>query len=184
MKVFESHGFDGRYNELGSVCSTVLSHYGTGGGSIPIVLKEVTEDESVSHKFLAGGVSGTLDSHYYKGTGEREGTEREYLAISIGNGQMNNISMKEVANTLDTLDDIQKVMTEGDKMDRKYIVRRLTPLECCRLQGFPDGWDDDVGGSDTAKYKMWGNGMALPNMFFVLSRIKEYEDRLSEQHDY
>ena len=54
-----------------------------------------------------------------------------------------------------------------------YIVRRLTPLECCRLQGFPDWWEDGVEGSDTARYKMWGNGIALPCAVDVLQRIAE-----------
>lgn len=54
---------------------------------------------------------------------------------------------------------------------RKYILRRLTPLECCRLQGFPDWWTDGVKGSDSAKYKMWGNGIALPCAADVLGRI-------------
>lgn len=58
---------------------------------------------------------------------------------------------------------------------RKYIVRRLTPLECCRLQGFPDDWTDGVEGSDTAKYKMWGNGMALPCVLYVMQGIKGEE---------
>ena len=53
-----------------------------------------------------------------------------------------------------------------------YIVRRLTPLECCRLQGFPDWWEEGVDGSDTARYKMWGNGIALPCAHDVLKRIK------------
>ena len=55
--------------------------------------------------------------------------------------------------------------------DRKYILRRLTPLECCRLQGFPDWWTDDVEVSDSAQYKMWGNGIALPCAADVLGRI-------------
>lgn len=55
---------------------------------------------------------------------------------------------------------------------RRYIVRRLTPLECCRLQGFPDDWTDGVEGSDTAKNKMWGNGMALPCVLYVMQGIK------------
>lgn len=58
-----------------------------------------------------------------------------------------------------------------DKPNRKYIVRRLTPLECCRLQGFPDWWEDGVEGSDSARYKMWGNGIALPCAVDVLRRI-------------
>ena len=44
----------------------------------------------------------------------------------------------------------------------EYIVRRLTPTECARLQGFPDDWAADVPHSDSAEYKMWGNGIALP----------------------
>lgn len=61
------------------------------------------------------------------------------------------------------------------KPPRKYIVRRLTPLECCRLQGFPDWWEDGVEGSDSARYKMWGNGMALPNMLHVMRGIARVE---------
>lgn len=54
---------------------------------------------------------------------------------------------------------------------RRYIVRRLTPLECCRLQGFPDDWESGVEGSDSARYKMWGNGMALPCVLYVMEGI-------------
>ena len=54
---------------------------------------------------------------------------------------------------------------------RKYIIRRLTPLECCRLQGFPDWWTDGVEGSDSAKYKMWGNGIALPCALHVMQGV-------------
>lgn len=56
---------------------------------------------------------------------------------------------------------------------RKYIVRRLTPLECCRLQGFPDDYLDDVPGSDSQRYKLWGNGIALPCAYDVLNRIAD-----------
>lgn len=56
---------------------------------------------------------------------------------------------------------------------RKYIIRRLTPLECCRLQGFPDWWEDGVEGSDSARYKMWGNGMAYPCVAYVMEGMLE-----------
>lgn len=94
--------------------------------------------------------------------------------VCAGNGQMDNITMKPVANTLDNMHDQQIIIR---KIERKYIVRRLTPLECCRLQGFPGCWTDGVEGSDSAKYKMWGNGMALPNMLHVMrgiAREKQY----------
>ena len=60
-----------------------------------------------------------------------------------------------------------------NETEPEYIVRRLTPLECCRLQGFPDWWEDGVGGSDSARYKMWGNGMALPCVLYVMEGITD-----------
>ncbi len=64
----------------------------------------------------------------------------------------------------------------------EYIVRRLTPLECERLQGFPDGWTDigewiDTKGkvhkecTDSARYKALGNSIALPPWTYVLQRL-------------
>ena len=64
----------------------------------------------------------------------------------------------------------------------EYIVRRLTPLECERLQGFPDGWTDigeytDSKGkvhkecADSARYKALGNSIAIPPWTYVLQRL-------------
>ena len=61
------------------------------------------------------------------------------------------------------------------RAETQYIVRRLTPLECCRLQGMPDWWLDGVEGSDAARYKLWGNGMALPNALYVMEGIAQEE---------
>ena len=52
-----------------------------------------------------------------------------------------------------------------------YLIRRLTPLECERLQGFPDGWTDIPGASDSARYKALGNSVAIPCVEFIMSRI-------------
>lgn len=68
------------------------------------------------------------------------------------------------------------------------IVRRLTPLECERLQGYPDGWTDigqwtDTKGkvhkesSDSARYKALGNSIALPFWFYLLRRIAAQYER-------
>ena len=72
--------------------------------------------------------------------------------------------------TLNTIDRPAVVYSE-DKV--QYSVRRITPLECCRLQGFPDWWVKDVPHSDSQEYKMWGNGMALPNALYVMQGIVE-----------
>lgn len=124
---------------------------------------------------------------------------------------------EECANTLVATDyKDPPIVNDGDEID--YIVRRLTPTECARLQGFPDWWCDGIGipdptdediakwrevfethakaigkttkpksdaqirkwlqnpQSDSAEYKMWGNGVALPNVFFVLAGIKYYSN--------
>ena len=64
----------------------------------------------------------------------------------------------------------------------RLTVRRLTPLECERLQGFPDGWTDigawvgengksHAESADTARYKALGNSIALPPWAYVLTRL-------------
>ena len=56
----------------------------------------------------------------------------------------------------------------GDKDLPFLLIRRLTPLECERLQGFPDGWTDIPGASDSARYKALGNSVAIPCVDFVM----------------
>ena len=71
--------------------------------------------------------------------------------------------------------------------DQKSVVRRLTPLECERLQGFPDGWTDigdwvdskgktHKGDADSPRYKALGNSIALPFWAWMARRIcAQYE---------
>ena len=84
--------------------------------------------------------------------------------------QKNFPGMSDKAGALNCMHDQQAVLL---KRLWHYIVRRLTPLECCRLQGFPDWWEDGVDGSDSARYKMWGNGMALPCVLYVMEGITD-----------
>lgn len=63
-----------------------------------------------------------------------------------------------------------------DGSDGEYIVRRITPLECERLQGFPDGWTDipwkgKESAPDSPRYKALGNSMAVPVMRWIGERI-------------
>lgn len=75
----------------------------------------------------------------------------------------------------------------GGDTDMANVVRRLTPLECERLQGYPDGWTDigeytDTNGktrqtSDSARYKALGNSIALPFWEWLMKRIAaEYKE--------
>lgn len=66
--------------------------------------------------------------------------------------------------TLDIASGTQGVATQT-------VVRRLTPLECERLQGFPDGWTDIPGNSDSQRYRQLGNAVAVPVVEWILKRM-------------
>lgn len=72
----------------------------------------------------------------------------------------------------------QTVVAKGPgaavQCDKK--IRRLTPTECARLQGMPSWWCADIPHSDSAEYKMWGNGMALPNALYVMEGFIETKE--------
>lgn len=122
------------------------------------------------------------------------------LVVSVGNGQLNQISMSDKANALDTMHDQQAVMftsvdcrngnenpningtlqaksnggwnaNSQNVIREKNHVRRLTPLECERLQGYPDGWTDIPGATDSKRYKALGNSIALPFWEFLARRF-------------
>ncbi len=82
--------------------------------------------------------------------------------------------MAEISNTLDCMHDQQGIVEPKETGQRKYIVRRLTPLECSRLQGYPDWWLNGTNGSDSAKYKAFGNSLAIPCANDVMWRIAYY----------
>ena len=76
-----------------------------------------------------------------------------------------------IGKTLTTSHDI----VNGDLIANEYSVRRLTPMECERLQGFPDGWteygNDGKRISDNQRYKALGNSVAIPCVVRVLSGL-------------
>jgi len=77
----------------------------------------------------------------------------------------------------------ENLIAIADGKNRK-LIRRLTPLECERLQGFPDGWTNIPGGSDSARYKALGNSVAIPCVDFVMRGIAYFLKRIySEQED-
>lgn len=92
----------------------------------------------------------------------------------------------EHASTMKSRDykDATDLITEKETKNLRWIVRRLTPLEDERLQGFPDGWTDigdwiDENGkkhkaSDAARYKALGNSIALPQWYWIFQKMKPY----------
>ena len=56
-------------------------------------------------------------------------------------------------------------------IEQRQLIRRLTPLECERLQSFPDGWTDIPGASDSARYKALGNSVAIPCVDYIMHGV-------------
>lgn len=107
-------------------------------------------------------------------------------AKCIRNGQVNQLYMSDKVGALNCMSDQQKVIQESE-MNEQIIVRRLTPLECERLQGFPDGWTDigewtDTKGkkhkeADSPRYKALGNSICLPFWQYLARRIAAQYER-------
>ena len=56
-------------------------------------------------------------------------------------------------------------------LEQPFLIRRLVPIECERLQGYPDGWTDVPGASDSARYRALGNSVAIPCVEYIMRRI-------------
>ena len=163
---------------------------------------------------LQGSMIGRADKNGPQGDGVNEDvsftldtSDRHAVAYCMATGQANSEIGEDLCPTL-SCNHEAPIITEP-----YYIVRRLTPTECARLQGFPDAWCADLGTSapsdveiafwadvfethrkaatgakkpktekqirkwladpysDSAEYRLWGNGIALPCAYFVLSGI-------------
>lgn len=79
---------------------------------------------------------------------------------------------QETAETIDHTDhkdtSNQFVRQTKCRVEGAYLIRRLTPLECERLQGFPDLWTDIPSASDSARYKALGNSVAIPCVEYIM----------------
>jgi DNA (cytosine-5)-methyltransferase 1 len=125
-------------------------------------------------------------SKWHKGTGGPSGNECQNLTVFRKSRRAQSAQDNEtwvpadVANTLNQFD-IGERDTHGVVND--LGVRRLTPRECERLQGFPDDWTlvlyRGKAASDSARYKAIGNSMAVPVMRWIGKRIQEVDKSLS-----
>lgn len=175
--VYENHGIDARYTGPHTVAPTLSARAGTGGNNLPLVEQETPEifcitGNAIDRKPLNGG----------NGIGYQEdisftltATDRHAICGSYQNtvGALCRGDEKGVGNQYVSQDKLILLSGNPDKcMDKApNLIRRLTPLECERLQGFPDGWTDLPGVSDSARYKALGNSVAIPCVEYVMRRI-------------
>ena len=129
-------------------------------------------------------VAGALLARDYKGPGRADSLGR-VIAQPVGADLYNGTLTGDKAVTLTTATGQGGANTGPSVIEKiiRWIVRRLTPTECERLQGYPDGWTDlgewvDSKGkahkaADTPRYKALGNSIALPQWYYVLGGIAD-----------
>ena len=128
-------------------------------------------DSQVHHgcKEFEDGISHTVNAEY--GTGGNN--QRLVVATMQGFGDYIESDVASSCKQRDHKDATDKVCRVQNDRNCSQTVRRLTPLECTRLQGYPDGWVDIPGASDSAKYKALGNSIALPFWEYLAHRFAE-----------
>ncbi len=211
MVLFENHARDARYKER-EVCPTLKASCGTGGGNVPFVLSvdtshadDVARVDNIAPSLQARDYKGGKNVVYAIDRGSFHSSENFHHTPSI--------TEDGVCSTL--LASGPSAVATVQPPNTKYRVRRLTPTECARLQGFPDWWADvpqiqemskedylfwgevlenwaNIQGTaykpktkkqmtawynklhtDSAEYKMWGNGVALPMVRYVMAGVAQ-----------
>ena len=171
----ENHPNDSRVKiSEDNVVQTLCSRMGTGGGNTPMILKvkggEIYSMTVGSYMTVSEDQTATLMARDYKDP--QCVTYQQVTGSLMANSHPGSYTGQDANND----------MLVAGVSDQQYIVRRLTPLECERLQGFPDGWtdigpwDDEKGkhhkeSTDSARYKALGNSIALPPWRYVLQKL-------------
>ena len=168
--VYENHGIDSRYTGPHKVVPTMSARYGTGGNNIPLV------EQNAGAICIAGNIVDRQPENGGNGLGCQEdlaytltAADRHavYSRQRVDDFRRNDVVSTQSAHQHKDATDLICQQAES----YAYLIRRLTPLECERLQGFPDGWTDIPGASDSARYKALGNSVAIPCVEFIMSRI-------------
>ena len=217
VAVYENHSHDARYTGPLDTAPTMSAMYGTGGNNQPFVVSFRTYDvrftaektKDARQNVYETDTSRTIDTCGNPPNSNQGGVAvvADPAAYAIAMCGFPQVS-REQAPTL-----LARDFKDPTAVNGGYAVRRLTPTECARLQGFPDWWcagletseptEADIAfwsevwethrritgtatkpktrnqiikwlrapHSDSAEYKMWGNGVSLPIVFFVLSGI-------------
>ena len=187
--------------DLKDVSKTLTASYGTGGADLdikPLVLEPksyaIAENiigrqahnggngngysEEVMYTLNATGVHGVAHGFHVNARPDEMKFERE-LSGTLTTCQRPGVAVDTYNGTIQG--DITATMTaaggssthSGPKVMQQMRVRRLTPMECERLQGFPDGYTHTPTSSDTTRYKALGNSMAVPVMRWIGKRISQ-----------
>ena len=197
LSVYENHGIDARYTGPHRISPTIPARAGTGGNNLPLV-SEMPETlcilgNTVDCTSKNGGhglgvqenLSFTLTAEHRHAvfTRQRSDCFREGDIASTESAQQDKDATDLVCTFLyqDTIGALTTSDYKGPNSQYVHqdklviagpkLIRRLTPTECERLQGFPDGWTDLPGASDSARYRALGNSVAIPCVEFIMRGI-------------
>ena len=137
--------------------NTLQARMGTGGNNMPMVAHPI-QGNMIGRNDTAGPAG--------KGYGDTEDP-----MFTLTSTDIHAVAYDEYN---DSISDTHHTLRSGTKQSTGVLdsqVRRLTPLECERLQGFPDGWTDSQ--SDTNRYKQMGNAVAVPVVEWIIQGITD-----------
>ena len=195
--VFENHGIDSRYTGPHKVAPTISARAGTGGNNLPLVAAPEQEEPPVI--CIAGNAIDRQPQNGGNGLGYQEkvsytltATDRHavFSRQRVDVFREGDVVSTESARQHKDATDLVYQATVGalTSSDRKgpnsqyvgqdklvvegpLLIRRLTPLECERIQGFPDLWTAIPSAADSARYKALGNSVAIPCVKFIMGQI-------------
>ena len=194
--VFENHGIDSRYTGPHNVVPTISARCGTGGNNVPLVGEDpgvfcIMGNAIDRQPHNGGNGIGYQENIAYTVTStDRHAIfSRQRTDVFLENDVVSTESARQHKDATDLI--IQPyqetvgtlVRSDHKGISNQYVnddkcivgginlIRRLTPLECERLQGFPDGWTNIPSASDSARYKALGNSVAIPCVEFVMKGI-------------
>lgn len=183
---YENHAQDSRVREMGETCTTVSANYRTGGGNIPLVQQPIAVDcynQTINHKTSQTIGSSASDVNHYGAV--LQPTIIDRAAFNQGANAQYDIKIEEG----ETMSSLVAKGPHGVATHKPptMAIRRLTPRECERLQGFPDDWTlipyrnkSSEQCPDGPRYKACGNSMAVPVMRWIGQRIEIVEQLMKE----
>ena len=191
--VYENHGIDARYTGPHRVAPTMSARYGTGGNNVPLVEQDTPVycivGNAIDRQPQNGGngigyqknIAYTLTATDHHAVFSRQRvdvfTENEVVSTESARQHKDATDLvaqpyQEAVGTLVRSDHkgISSQYVSDDKciVENHNLIRRLTSLECERLQGFPDSWTNIPRASDSARCKALGNSVAIPCVEYVM----------------
>ena len=180
MIAYETHPADSRVKEMGDVCQTVTSRWGTGGGNVPLVQAYSIREDAKANNFSATPLHVTPALQALRPSVQSHHAQ----TFVVDRAAFNQGTNAQYEPKIEEADTIPTLVSRGPHaVMNDMAVRRLTPVECERLQGFPDEytnipWNKKEESPDGQRYKAMGNSMAVPVMRWIGQRIEKVEHGL------